>query len=121
MGPQQWVRRWGHPWRSPTNQKSKARVPRSPPSPPLHTHTHRRHTHNPEHSPVGLTLASLRNSWGAWEGLSPQARPSLSRSSHLVAKPSLSRVGKGTAKGHKARWAEPRPSRPPQAGRAGDR
>lgn len=80
--PQQWARRWGHPWRSPTNQKSKARVPRSPPSPPLHTHTHRQHTHNPEHSPVGLTLASLRNSWGAWEGALPsgQAKPEPGRS-----------------------------------------
>lgn len=76
MGPQQWARRWGHPWRSPTNQKSKARVPGSPPSPPS-TRTHTGDIHNPEHSPAGLTLASLGSSQGAWERAFPssQAKP----------------------------------------------
>lgn len=58
MGPQQWGWRQGQPWRSPTNQKSKARVPVSPQahaSIHTYTHTHRRHTHNPEHTPMGLT------------------------------------------------------------------
>lgn len=40
MGLQQWEKRWGHPRRSPTNQKSKARVPVSPPRPSLQTHAH---------------------------------------------------------------------------------
>lgn len=74
MGPQEWERRQGHPRRSPTSQKSKAGVPVSSPSPPLHARTHRRHTHNPEHTPAGLTLASLRSPSGAWEEALPSGQ-----------------------------------------------
>lgn len=70
--------------------KSKARVPVSPPSLPLHTHVWA--THNPEHIPVGLTprvprelgrellpqagLPSLRHSLpsGGWPTLSKEVR-----------------------------------------------
>ena len=78
MGPQLWERRWGQPCRSPTNQKSKASVPVSPPSPPLHAHAHTGDTLTTLSTPQrGSHLESLRGLLGAWEGPFPQARPSL--------------------------------------------
>lgn len=86
----------------------------------LHTHTH-----------TGNTLTTLSTAqWGSHSrpsgtpgelgrgSPSGQAKPEPGRSIWWPSHPSPG--WERNSQGHKARWAEPWPSRPPQTGRAGD-